>query len=115
MAIRTKGRAKFDYNGRPFVWWVDADTYLRIASTDKQFVVSYLLYDPDNAGPLLAVLGPEFPGIDRSEPRPVWFVPPIYSAETMGGHVADLLDWCFKTQDHDRFAGSPPSYALPGG
>ncbi len=27
MSIRRKGRAKFDYHGRQFVWWVDNDTY----------------------------------------------------------------------------------------
>lgn len=112
MSIRTKGRAKFDYDGRRFVWWVDSDIYLRIASADKQFVVSTPLHDLDSVGPLLAVLGPEFPGVSRTESRPVWFVPPKFSADSMGGHVANTLDWCFKTEDHERFAGDPPTRFL---
>ena len=115
MSIRTKGRAKFDYCGRQFVWWVDNETHLRIASADKQFVVSYLLYDPESVGPLLAVHGPEFPGVSSTGSRPVWFVPPKFSATSMGGHVVEILDWCFKTEKHERFAGNPPAYALHGG
>jgi hypothetical protein len=108
MSIRVKGRAKFDYRGRQFVWWVDNDTYLRIASADKQFVVAYLLFDPNFIGPLLAVHGPEFPGVSRKESRPSWFVPPKFSATSMGGHVAEILDWYFQTENHERFAGTPP-------
>ncbi len=114
MAIRTKRRAKFEFRGRQFVWWIDNDTFLRVASADKQFIVAYLLFDPDSVGPLLAVHGAEFPSDLRSESCPVWLVPPKFSADSMGGHVADLLDWCFKTEDHERFTGTPPSYALPG-
>ena len=115
MSIRRKGRARFDYHGRQFVWWVDNDTYLRIASADKQFVVAYLLFDPDSVGPLLAVHGPEFPGVSNKDSRPVLLVPPKFSADSMGGHVADVLDWCFGTEKHERFAGTLPAYALPGG
>ena len=39
----------------------------------------------------------------------------FFSAESMEGHVAEILDWCFKTENHERFAGDPPAYALPGG
>src|SRR4051794_37607582 len=41
MAARTKGRAKFDFHGRPLLWWVDGDRYLRITSLDKKFVIAY--------------------------------------------------------------------------
>lgn len=43
VAIRTKGRAPFDYNGRKFVWHVTDEVLLRIASVDKQFSVAYEL------------------------------------------------------------------------
>jgi hypothetical protein len=42
-ALPSLGRAKFDFRGRPFVWWVDGDFWLRIASLDKRFVVAYAL------------------------------------------------------------------------
>ena len=113
MSIRRKGRTKFDYHGRQFVWWVDNDTYLRIASADKQFVVAYLLFDPNSTGPLLAVHGQEFPGVSSKESRPAWFVLPKLSAASMGSHVAEILDWCFQTENHERFTGDPPAYALP--
>jgi hypothetical protein len=29
MPVRTKGRAKFEFRGRQFVWWVDGDYWLR--------------------------------------------------------------------------------------
>ena len=40
MPARTKGRVKFDFRGRRFVWWVDGDRWLRIASLDKKVVLA---------------------------------------------------------------------------
>ena len=92
MAIRTKGRASFDYNGRAFVWHVADEVLLRIASTDKQFSVAYELVGNNR---LLAVGGPEFIGIPKTSSRPAWIVPPEFSAEIGGRTVREILDWCF--------------------
>jgi hypothetical protein len=71
--IRKKGRYKFDYNGRSFVWNFFQDVSVRIASVDKQFSV---LYELIGNNCLVAVSGPEFIGIARTVRRPVWIVPP---------------------------------------
>ena len=92
VAIRTKGRASFDYNGRAFVWHVADEFLLRIASTDKQFSVAYELVGNNR---LLAVGGPEFIGIPKTVSRPTWIVPPEFSAEIGGRTVREILDWCF--------------------
>ena len=96
VAIRTKGRAPFDYNGRKFVWHVTDEVLLRIASVDKQFSVAYELVGTNR---LLAVGGPEFIGIPKTVRRPAWIVPPEFSAEIGGRTVREILEWCFDA-DH---------------
>ncbi len=96
MAIRTKGRAPFDYNGRKFVWHVTDEVLLRIASVDKQFSVAYELVGTNR---LLGVGGPEFIGIPKTVRRPAWIVPPEFSAEIGGRTVREILEWCFDA-DH---------------
>ncbi|HEY1068596.1 MAG TPA: hypothetical protein VGE52_20900 [Pirellulales bacterium] len=90
--IRTKGRNRFDYHGRGFVWHVAREVELRIASTDKSFAVMYELI---GGRPLIAVSGPEFPGIPATLKRPTWIVPPSFSHSLGGTLVREILDWCF--------------------
>jgi hypothetical protein len=107
MAARTKGRAKFDFRGRPFVWWIDNDQFLRIVSLDKKFVIAYLI-GTDSDEPVVEVNGPEFPGIERPEPRPLWFVAPDLPRMPMGGWVDHLLRWSFDTdQKRQRVSARP--------
>ena len=105
MAIRTKGRVRFDYNGRPFVWHVADEVVLRIASADKHFSVAYELIGNN---PLLAVGGPEFVGIAKSVSRPAWIVPPKFNARVSGRLVREVLNWCFDP-DHEiiPYEGQP--------
>ena len=105
MAIRTKGRASFDYNGRAFVWHVVDDCVLRIASADKQFSIGYDLIGHKR---LMAVAGPEFIGIPKTVRRPAWIVPPELPTEIGGRTVRAILDWCFDP-DHEiaRYDGPP--------
>jgi len=43
---------------------------------------------------LVKVTGPEFPGIDASEKRPVLLIPPEFSwARGMGGVVEQTIAW----------------------
>jgi hypothetical protein len=93
MPARTRRRAKFDFQGRPFVWWVDADRYLRICSLDKKFIISLSLWGA--APEVVEVIGQEFPGLDRSERRPVWLIAPPASGTSMGSRVNELLTWSF--------------------
>jgi hypothetical protein len=71
MPARTKRRAKFDFNGRPFLWWIDGDGWLRICSADKKFVVALDLVQSANAPARLQVIGPEFPGAAGDISRPL--------------------------------------------
>ena len=74
MGARRKGRAAFDFHGRAFVWWVENDKYLRIASADKTFIIAYAIGRDPSDPPTIEVIGQSFPGIDRSERRPLWLV-----------------------------------------
>ena len=106
MAARTKRRAKFDFRGRPFLWWVDGDKYLRIASADKKFVIAYLIGTEEPA--VVEVIGPEFPGAESSERRPLWFVAPELPESSMGAWVDRLLTWSFDTsQNRERLDTRP--------
>lgn len=115
MGARRKGRAKFEHSGRKFVWWVDNDTFIRISSEDKSFVVAYLLYDvPTDVGGILAVHGREFPGLMESEPRPIWLIVPeeVSNAlsNSMGALVNELITWCLEpTRDLQLYTGTPPT------
>ena len=95
MPIRTRGRAKFDFRGRAFVWWIDNDKYLRIASLDKKFVIALLLGADIDAPGVVEVTGQEFPGLDQSERRPVRLVVPWPEGKSMGAWVDELLRWSF--------------------
>ena len=90
--IRTKGRNRFDYNGRDFVWHIAREVELRIASTDKQFVVMYELIGDH---PRLSVSGPEFLGVPPTLNRPVWLIPPHFGQRIGGALVREILDWSF--------------------
>jgi hypothetical protein len=108
MAARTKGRAKFDFRGRPFLWWVDGDRYLRIASLDKKFVIAYPMGTEPDAPAAVEVIGSEFPGVESSEGRPLWFVAPALPTTSMGAWVDRLLTWSFDTnQRRERVTARP--------
>jgi hypothetical protein len=110
MPARTKGRAKFDFRGRPFLWWVDRDRYLRITSLDKKFVIAFLIGTEPDEPQVVEVIGSEFPGVDRSDPRPLWFVAPALptTGTGMGAWVDCLLTWSFDAgQERERVAARP--------
>src|SRR5688500_19638660 len=114
MPARTKGRAKFDFRGRPFVWWVDRDYWLRVSSLDKKFVIAYALGTTAETPPVVGVRGFEFPGIDRTEPRPVWLVAPELggrsgSGSSLGPWVEQLLTWSFDP-GHEINRTDPPRF-----
>ncbi len=108
MPARTKGRAKFDFRGRPFIWWVDADYYLRIASLDKKFITAYPMGIEWGDPPVIEVIGSEFPGLDASESRPIWIVAPRLSGESMGAKVDQLLAWSFNPAHELIRSDAPP-------
>ena len=111
MGVRKKGRVKFDFNGRQFVWWIDNDTFLRIASNDKKFVVGNLLIDRLD---LLAVHGPEFPQLNDPL-RPAWVVMPGLDTSTeFGRRVNDILEICLLVDGCISFDGDLPQYAGSG-
>ena len=115
MPARTKGRAKFDFRGRAFVWRVDGDYWLRVSSLDKQFVIAYALGRAAGTPPVVGVSGVEFPGIGRNEPRPVWLVAPElgHSGVGMGSWVEQLLSWSFDP-GHEINRTNPPQFAGVG-
>lgn len=110
MATRTKRRAKFDFQGRPFVWWVDGDRWLRIASQDKHFVVAYPLGRAPDEPAVLVVHGKEFPRL-QSASRPRYMVIPEPRADSMGACVEQLLRWCFESSEELVESQSPPQFS----
>jgi hypothetical protein len=109
MPARTKRRAKFNFRGRPFVWWIENDKYLRISSLDKKFVIAYPMGTHADNPDVIEVIGHEFPGIDSSEPRPIWLIVPKPSG-VMGAWVNHLLHWSFdSTHESQRWAAPPRS------
>jgi hypothetical protein len=106
MPARTRGRAKFDFRGRPFVWWVDSDRWLRIASLDKRFVIAWPLGRRLDEPSTILVVGQEFPGIDAAEARPVRLLVPERVGPSMGAWVDHLLRWSFDpAHERVRYAG----------
>src|SRR5687767_3965103 len=91
MAIRTKGRAKFDFGGRAFVWYIEGGKYVRIASADKRFSVSYSWAFPT----AVKVSGPEFAGLPVGRGRPAYLVPPMCGPMPVGRLVNEILVWSF--------------------
>jgi hypothetical protein len=111
MPARTKGRARFDFQGRPFVWRIDGDRWLRIASLDKRFVVASPLGRAIGQPPVLVVHGQEFPGLTSSDPRPVYLiVPESPSGGSMGAWVEQILAWSFDESHALIRAQEPPRF-----
>jgi hypothetical protein len=110
MGARTKRRAKFDFRGRPFVWWVDGDVYLRVSSLDKKFVIALPLGTEPGDPRGVEVIGSEFPGLTRSDRRPVWLAAPPLSRESMGGWVEELLNWSFDENHALHRLSAPPRF-----
>jgi hypothetical protein len=110
MPARTKGRAKFNFRGRQFVWWIDGDRWLRIASLDKKFVVAFALGRAADQPPILTVSGQEFPGLEGSRSRPRYVIVPEPSGNSMGAWVDQLLRWSFDATRQVIEAGEPPRF-----
>ena len=102
--IRTKNRNQFDYNGRPFVWYIARDSELRIASADKRFVVMYELIGNRR---LISVAGQEFIGILPSVKRPAWLVAPQFRQSIGGALVREILDWSFDAEHEINLYDGP--------
>ena len=64
-----------------------------IASLDKQFVVAYALGRASDQPPILTVHGHEFPGLESSEPRPIYLKTLELAGTSMGAWVEQLLAW----------------------
>jgi hypothetical protein len=110
MPARTKRRARFDFHGREFVWWIDGDHWLRIASLDKRFVVAVPLLRDSDQSHLLAVHGQEFPGLTPADSRPVYLVVPQPSGSSMGAWVDQILRWSFDTSHQLVHAEGPVQF-----
>jgi hypothetical protein len=110
MPARTKGRARFDFRGRQFVWWIDGDYWLRITSLDKRFVVAFPLGRVSEQLPTLVVHGHEFPGLTPADSRPVYLVVPEPSG-SMGAWVDQILTWSFDESHELIRAEGPPRFS----
>ena len=94
VSVRTKGRAKFYFRGRAFVWLVQDDKWLRVASADKRFVVAYSMIVERGEKPCLVVNGEEFLGLENHR-RPIHLLPELPNSNSVGSLVNNLLEWCF--------------------
>lgn len=105
MAIRSKGRSSIEVQGRSFVWWVHDEHEVRIASEDKRFVVAYCWV----GNPVVAVSGPEFPGLSSTDRRPVLLRPPAFVYRNPGGLAREVIMWALYStrQDSPRVTAEP--------
>jgi hypothetical protein len=92
------------------VWWVDGGFWLRIASLDKRFVVAYALGRASDQPAILTVHGHEFPGLEPSEPRPIYLKTLELAGTSMGGWVEQLLGWSFEQKHELTRADGPPRF-----
>jgi hypothetical protein len=111
MPARTKGRARFDFRGRKFVWSIDGDRWLRIASLDKRFVVAVPMFRDSDQPLVLVVHGHEFPGLTPADARPVYLVVPEPSGSSMGAWVDQILTWSFDESHELLHAKEPPRFS----
>jgi hypothetical protein len=95
MPARTKRRAKFNFRGRQFVWWVDGDRLLRISSLDKRFVVALHLLGAPGKAAVLEVIGTEFPGAEAGRKRPFTIEVSDVFRPSMGATVDAVLSCAF--------------------
>ena len=101
MAIRTKGRRKFVFEGRDFVYYYDEPWSLHVASADKKFVVIlFFFFIPWDPQPIdcypLKVVGQEFPGLVRDGQQKIFLRYPHVDAEyNKPSGIRHLLEWCF--------------------
>jgi hypothetical protein len=110
MPARTKARAKFDFGGRPFVWWIENEKYLRICSLDKKFIIACWLGTAPDAPEVVEITGPEFPGLSASEGRPLYVVAPPRKGASMGAWVHALLTWSFQRDRVLERVNLPPPF-----
>jgi hypothetical protein len=112
MPARTKGRAKFDFRGRAFLWWIEDARYLRIISLDKKFVVGFPLGRAADEPPSLVISGQEFPGLKASESRPVYLcIPDVPANSSIGAWVDHIIKWCFDPAHIVERRDKPPRFS----
>ena len=114
MGVAKKRRRKIVRDGRDFFWCVkpDEDYYdllhLSIVSSDKKFIVSYQLIQPNiksitpciHKTPFIVVMGREFKGLNNL--GHFWerfLVPEWNDAIVTPSLVAQIIDWCFTIED----------------
>jgi hypothetical protein len=104
MGANHKGRRKFNYNGREFVWYMKlTDDYsyayenpqLHLISMDKKIIISYQpLQDSQNR--FLIAKGPEFGGLENKSGSWRRFRIPLWEDEIITPKfIRNLLDWYF--------------------
>lgn len=96
MAVRKKGRSIVEVDGRRFSWYIHRDTHVRIASEDQRFVIAYRWYGK----PELSIIGPGFPGVSRSEPRPLVMYPPAFAHRGPADLARQLIRWALSSNGH---------------
>ena len=97
MAMRDKGRSKITVEGREFVYHVHDEVEVRVASSDKKFVVSYRWVGE----PVVKVSGQEFPGLPTD--RPVMLRPPRFDYRSPSGLARQLIRWAlYEERDLER-------------
>ena len=100
MGIATKNRRKIEIGEREFIWYFSedydsADMVLRVASTDKDFVVHYHLARPDDTR-FLIILGKEFNGFLNARGGWKRVLCPKWENDSVikPSSVRHLIEWC---------------------
>jgi hypothetical protein len=109
MGVRKKGRARFEYLGEYFHWYLD-DWRVHVCSEDKTFVIAYFMGDPWGDGPHLEVHGNRFPGLEDNSNRPVRLCVPKFvtsaGTKSLGAFVNALIRWSLRTSHRIKYYNS---------
>lgn len=98
MAITTRRKRKIQIGERGFVWWIAPDSdsmylLLRICSTDKRFLVHYVLGQADDCRHII-VIGHEFPPLKDAGGNWSRVGTPLWSdAVVTPGLVRQIIEW----------------------
>ncbi len=108
MGVKSKGKRKFEHNGRSYYWNVQMDDEdfgiikLNIVSEDKKFIISYQVGQSNNVQtPHIVIKGDEFGGLeDRTHQGWIRVQTPIWDDSIIKPSlVKTIIDWCLQRKD----------------
>lgn len=107
MGIAKKNKRKLIFQEQTFYWWISDEfdgnrgmLAVNIATEDKAFLVKYYAIQNQEMNRHLAVIGKDFPGMQRKKGN--WerfvcpdFIPSFHNNGIGPRHIQSILEWCY--------------------